>query len=310
MLGAIIGDIIGSRFERHNIKSKDFQLFTPDCRPTDDSIMTLAVAQALLSWRIPNKWPGDIFPISPAILREPFTLGGGPFLLEDLTKLAELTVSSMQELGRKYPYAGYGGHFGVWLGMENPRPYNSFGNGAAMRVSPCADVAHTVAHTLEEAKKVSETVTAVTHNHPEGIKGAEATTVAIFMAHERRSKDEIRRVISRDYYPLDFTLDEIRPKYQFDVTCQGTVPQAIMAFLEATDFEDAIRNAISIGGDSDTLAAITGSIAEAYYGIPQDIRSQAMQYLDETQKGILNGFEFDNALQNFFLTISARLGSL
>ena len=126
------------------------------------------------------------------------------------------------------------------------------------------------------------------------------------MAHERRSKDEIRRVISRDYYPLDFTLDEIRPKYQFDVTCQGTVPQAMMAFLEATDFEDAIRNAISIGGDSDTLAAITGSIAEAYYGIPQDIRSQAMQYLDETQKGILNGFEFDI----FLLTISARLGSL
>lgn len=297
MIGAIIGDIIGSVYEANNVKSKDFPLFSKDCRPTDDSIMTLAVAEALFSWKVSPKVSINIADVSdPFIWRNTFLLDRRPFLLEEnLTKLAELTVLSMQRLGRKYPNAGYGGHFGVWLGMENPYPYNSFGNGAAMRVSPCADGAHT----LEEAKKVSETVTAVTHNHPEGIKGAEATTVAIFMAHERRSKDEIRRIISRDYYPLDFTLDEIRPRYQFDVTCQGTVPQAIMAFLEATGFEDAIRNAISIGGDSDTLAAITGSIAEAYYGIPQDIRSQAMQYLDETQRDILNRFELHNSYPEY-----------
>lgn len=197
----------------------------------------------------------------------------------------------MRELGRRYPHAGYGGSFITWLRVQEPRPYYSFGNGAAMRVSPCAYGAHT----LKEAKKVSRAVTAVTHDHPEGIKGAEATTVAIFMARERRSKEDIRQLISRDYYPLNFTLDEIRPTYEFDVTCQGTVPQAIVAFLESTGFEDAIRNAISLGGDSDTLAAITGSIAEAYYGIPDDIRGQALQYLDKTQKEILNRFESRNA---------------
>lgn len=257
MLGAIIGDIVGSRFERHNIKSKDFTLFTPDCKPTDDSVMTLAVAKAILSCD------------------------------GDYSRLADQTVAYMQELGRRYPNAGYGGHFKQWLKDRHPQPYNSYGNGSAMRVSPCAYAGKTP----DEVKELSKIVSCVTHNHPEGIKGAEAVAVAIFMARSGSTKEDIRDAVNENYYPMNFTLDEIRPKYRFDVSCQGSVPQAIMAFLESTDFEDAIRNAVSIGGDSDTIAAIAGSIAEAYYGIPADIRDHAVQYLDEVQRDILNGFE-------------------
>lgn len=257
MLGAIIGDVVGSRFEHHNIKSKEFMLFTPKCRVTDDSVMTLAVAQALLDYE------------------------------GDYSNLSAQTVACMQELGRYYLHAGYGGHFKLWLQAEDPRPYNSFGNGAAMRVSPCAHAAKT----LEEAKELTKLVTEVSHNHPEGLKGAEATTVAIFMALHGSSKDEIRETIFRDYYPLNFTLDEIRPGYGFDVTCQGSVPQAIVSFLESTNFEDAIRNAISIGGDSDTIAAITGSIAEAYYGIPDEMVDIVFDYLDEPLFDIITAFQ-------------------
>lgn len=257
MLGAIIGDIVGSRFEWDNHKSKDFKLFTRDCEPTDDSVMTLAVAKAIL------------------------TCDG------DYSKLADQAVMCMQELGRRYPDAGYGGHFRHWLRQEHPQPYNSYGNGSAMRVSPCAYAAGT----LDEATALATVVTDVSHNHPEGIKGAEATTAAIFLALHGSSIAEIRDHINKNYYPMNFTLDEVRPEYDFDVSCQGSVPQAIMAFLESTDFEDAIRNAISIGGDSDTIAAITGSIAEAYYGVPANIRSQVVPYLDEFQTDILNGFE-------------------
>ena len=259
MFGAIIGDVAGSRFEWNNIKSKIFSFFDPVCRPTDDSIMTLAIAKAILAYD------------------------------GDFSNLSDQAVQCMQELGRRYPDVGYGGRFRQWLSQAQPKPYNSFGNGSAMRVSPCVYVASTI----EDAKALSKTVTEVTHNHPEGIKGAEATTVSIFMALHGSSKEEIREVIEKDYYKLDFTLDQIRPTYTFDVTCQGSVPQAIEAFLESTDFEDAIRNAISIGGDSDTLAAIAGSIAEAYYGIPESIRSQAIQYLDSVQIDILNRFEVD-----------------
>lgn len=257
MLGAIIGDIVGSRFEWHNIKSKDFPLFVPKCRPTDDSIMTLAIAQAILS------------------------CGG------DRTALAEKSVASMQELGRRYPYAGYGRWFLQWLLAQDPKPYGSYGNGAAMRVSPCAYAADT----LDEAKALSKAVTAVTHDHPEGIKGAEAVVAAVFLALHGSSIAEIRQHISENYYPMNFTLDEIRSTYCFDVTCQGSVPQAITAFLESISFEDAIRNAISIGGDSDTIAAITGGIAEAYYGIPETLQKQVLPYLDQTQQDILNRFE-------------------
>ena len=249
MLGAIIGDTVGSRFEWHNHRSKDFDFLTYKCEPTDDSIMTLAIAKAIL------KSDGDV------------------------NKLSDLAVRYMQQLGRLYPDAGYGGAFQKWIRSNNPKPYNSFGNGAAMRGS------------MNEAKAMSKAVTKVTHNHPEGLKGAEATTVAIFMALHGKSMLEIRDYIDKNYYPMNFTLDGIRDSYQFNETCQDTVPQAMMAFFESTGFEDAIRNAISIGGDSDTLAAITGGIAEAYYGIPSEIRKHELTFLDERLLTILVEFE-------------------
>ncbi len=259
MLGAIIGDIAGSRFEWDSIKTKEFELLTArgHCRPTDDSIMSLAVAKAILDCK------GDY---------------------EQLEKNA---ISCMQALGRKYPDAGYGGRFRQWIYYDDPQPYRSFGNGAAMRVSPCGFAASS----LDEAISLARAVTKVTHNHPEGIKAAEATAAAIFLARSGKSISEIRDYIESNYYQIDFTLDSIRPTYAFDVTCQGSVPQAFEAFYESTGFEDAIRNAISIGGDSDTIAAITGGMAEAYYGIPADLRKHALTFLDKTQLGILNAFE-------------------
>lgn len=257
MLGAIVGDIVGSRFEWNNIKSKEFDFLTYKCFATDDSIMSLAIAQAILDCS------------------------------GDYRKLGAAAVTRMQEIGRPYPSCGFGGMFYQWVYSDNPQPYSSFGNGAAMRVSACGFAARS----LEEAISLSRAVTEVTHNHPEGIKGAEATAVAIYMAREGKSILEIRDYIDKHYYPMDFTLDGIRDTYEFNETCQNTVPQAIMAFLESTDFEDAIRNAISIGGDSDTLAAITGGIAEAYYGIPTDIRKHALTFLDERLMKILVDFE-------------------
>ncbi len=257
MLGAIIGDIVGSRFEWHNHKSKNFELFHNRCEPTDDSIMTLAIANAILHCK------------------------------EDYSVLSQVAIHEMQRLGKKYPYSGYGGSFRAWLYDPNPQPYNSWGNGSAMRVSPCAYAANS----LHEAIRLSAAVTAVTHNHPEGIKGAEATTVAIYMALHGSSMQDIKGHITQHYYPIDFKLDDIRDSYEFDVSCHGTLPPALAAFFESTDFEDAIRNAISVGGDSDTIAAITGSIAGAYYGIPEVIRNQALAYLDETQLTILFAFE-------------------
>jgi type I restriction enzyme M protein len=183
----------------------------------------------------------------------------------------------LRQIGQDYPACGFGGMFYQWIFTDNPKPYNSFGNGAGMRVSP----AGFAANNLKQAVSLSRAVTAVTHNHPEGIKGAEAVAVAIFLARTGHTKDEIKRKISESYYPLDFTADEIRPTYEFNETCQGTVPQAIVCFLESESFEDAIRTAVSIGGDSDTLAAITGGIAEAYYGIPEDFQDTAMTYLNE-----------------------------
>ncbi len=243
MLGAIIGDMVGSIYEFDNRRSKDFPLFGRGCYPTDDSIMTIAVAKAILE----NDGEGE--------------------------GLSEKTVEWMQRIGRQYPNCGYGGRFRDWMYDDDPKPYRSFGNGAAMRIAACG----WAGNSPEEVKRLSYAVTAVTHDHPEGIKGAEATACAIFLARTGRSKDEIRSVIVENYYKLDFTLDEIRSTYEFNETCQETVPQAIEAFLESESFEDAIRNAISVGGDSDTLAAITGSIAEAFYGIPDDLRTQAIK---------------------------------
>ena len=265
MIGAIIGDIVGSRFEWNNIKTKEFDLFHEKCFVTDDSIMSLAVAKAILTAK------------------------------EDFSDLSQKAVEHMQRMGRPYPNCGFGGSFYFWIYSDDPKPYYSFGNGAAMRVSACGFAARS----LEEAKMLSCAVTEVTHNHPEGIKGAEATAVAIYLAKTWHTIPEIRAYINEHYYPMNFTLDEIRDTYEFNEICQDTVPQAIMAFLESHDFEDAIRNAISIGGDSDTLAAITGGIAEAYYGVPDNIRNKAIEYL-----------KLEKELYEAFLEFEARYPSL
>ena len=263
MIGAIIGDIAGSRFEFANHKGKEFTFLKGakesrhPCRFTDDTVMTLAIAAALMDWKVDG---GD---------------------------LGALAVRQMQEYGRRYPRAGYGGHFHYWLRDDAPQPYNSWGNGSAMRVSACG----WAGRTLDEVKAMSRAVTEVTHNHPEGIKGAEATAVATFLARTGTPMDDIKAVVVRDYYPLDFTLDEIRPTYEFDVSCQGSVPQALEAFFESTSFEDAIRNAISIGGDSDTIGAICGAVAGAYYGVPADIREKTECFLDPFLVETLHKFE-------------------
>lgn len=257
MLGAIIGDIAGSRFERHNIKTKEFDLLTHKCKVTDDSVMSLAIAKAIL---LCNK---------------------------KYDTLSEVSIKCMQDLGRKHPHAGYGGHFSRWLLQNDPQPYNSWGNGSAMRVSSCGHAASSLNEAIDLARKV----TMVSHNHPEGIKGAEAVAVAIYMARTGSNLLEIQDYINRNYYKIDFKLDDIREKYDFDVSCQGSVPQALEAFFESTCFEDTIRNAISIGGDCDTIAAIAGSVAEAYYGIPTDIRAHAMSFLDDELLKILTDFE-------------------
>ena len=257
MLGAIIGDIVGSRFEFHNRKRKDFELLAPGCRPTDDSVMILAVAEALM--------------------------GGWA----DEAELSRRAVESMQRLGRRYPDCGFGGMFERWIHSGDPRPYGSYGNGAAMRVSPVGFYARSE----DEVKRLSRAVTAVSHDHPEGLRGAEAAAMAIHLARNGADREQIRARIERDYYRIDFTLDEIRPSYRFDVSCQGSVPQALEAFFESESFEDAIRSAVSIGGDSDTIAAIAGGVAGAYYGVPHAIREQAEGYLDERLLGILTEFE-------------------
>lgn len=257
MIGAIIGDIVGSRFEWNNHCSKEFDLLPCQCFFTDDSVMSLAVCDALMQCQ------------------------------SDFSGLGGQAVRSMRKIGRPYPDCGYGASFHQWMYADDPKPYNSFGNGAAMRVSGCGYAARS----LEEAKALSKAVTEVTHNHPEGIKGAEATAVAVFLARTGKSLEEIREHITKNYYPIDFTMDSIRGFYQFNETCQDTVPQALEAFFESAGFEDAIRNAISIGGDSDTLAAITGSVAEAYYGTPDHIRQKALTFLDERLLKILMDFE-------------------
>ena len=275
MLGAITGDIIGSIYEHNNIKTKKFDLFTDKNRFTDDTVMTFAVAEALMN-------------------------GGGD----------ENFIRFMKRYGLLYPRAGYGGTFVRWLASDTTEPYNSWGNGSAMRVSSCGWIAN-LDIPIEEGLKLTEDLAKksaeVTHNHPEGIKGAQATAVSIFFMRHGKSKNAIKEYKDKlkDYikdrfeYDLDFTIDEIRPIYRFDVSCQGSVPPAIVSFLESENFEDAIRNAISIGGDSDTIGAITGSIAEAAYGIPEDIKEKAMSYLDGRLKGVYeNWIKFVESLGN------------
>ena len=259
MIGAIVGDVAGSRFEWHNHKSKDFELLTKEggCRPTDDSVMTLAVAAALLEAE------------------------------GDADALGACAVRQMQRFGRAYPRAGYGGSFRRWLASDDPRPYGSWGNGAAMRVSPCG----WAARTLDEAVRFADAVTAVTHDHPEALKAAEAVSSAIFLARQGMGLDEIRAFTAERYYAVDFTPDDVRDGYAFDVSCQGSVPQAFSALFCAMSFEDAVRNAVSIGGDSDTIAAIAGSMAEPLFGVPETIRERAESFLDPLQLETLRSFE-------------------
>ncbi len=241
MLGAIAGDIIGSVYEHHPIKTKAFPLFHPQCRFTDDSVLTIAIAKAILDDRNYTK----------AVL----------------------------EIGRKYPHAGYGGSFIRWLHSTPPKPYNSWGNGAAMRVSPVGFAFDSVETVLKEAARTAE----ISHNHPEGVKGAQATALSVYLARTRKDKPLIRKEVTERFgYDLDRAVEDIRPYYEFDISCQGTVPEAIIAFLDSDSYEDAVRNAVSLGGDSDTLACITGGIAEAYYcPVSSDIRNMVKKSLTE-----------------------------
>ena len=250
MIGAIAGDIIGSVHEFGRTKSKEFPLFVPGSTYTDDSVLTAAIAQAILT-------DGDY-------------------------------EKAVRDIGRRYPHAGYGGFFRGWLHSADPKPYNSWGNGSAMRVSPVGFAFDTADDVLREAARTA----AFTHNHPEGIKGAQATALAIYLARTEWDKDLIRREIaSRFGYDLDRTCDDIRPTYGFDESCQRTVPEAVIAFLDSESYVDAIRNAISLGGDSDTLACITGGIAEAFYGpVPTEIRTMAAEILPADLWGITQDF--------------------
>lgn len=246
MIGALTGDIIGSVYEWHNIKTKRFKLFSPRCEFTDDSVLTVALAEAILN--------------------------------------GEDYVILMKRYYRRHPDGGYGEAFQEWACSASNRPYNSWGNGSAMRISPVGFAFNSLKDVLDNAKKF----TVVTHNHPEGIKGAQATAAAIFMGRSGKKKKEIKQYIEDAFgYDLSESLDEIRPKYGYDVSCQGTVPPAIRAFLESRDFEDAIRNAVSVGGDSDTLACITGGIAQGYYdGVPKPISEKVMSILDDSLRAI------------------------
>ena len=253
MKGAIIGDIVGSIYEWHNIKTKDFPLFAPNCFFTDDSIMTLAVGRAFLNCTDEADFPEEL-------------------------------VYQMRLFGHMYPHGGYGGRFKQWLRAEDPHPYNSFGNGAAMRCSP----AGMIASSLEEAEDLGQRTAEVTHNHPEGIKAARVTAGLVYLGRKGRSMDELRAYAGAVYEIP--TCDAIRSWYEFDETCQGTMPAVFAAFFDSTGFEDAIRNAISVGGDSDTIAAITGSIAEGYYGVPDALWKQARQFLPIRLDNVVRAF--------------------
>lgn len=260
MLGAITGDIIGSRFEfdRGN-KSKDFELFTPECDYTDDTVMTIAVAEALLD--------------------------SGKDADEKTIK--RNLIKSMKKWGQKYPYAGYGQRFIGWVLSDDPKPYGSYGNGSGMRVSSVGWLYDTIERTREVARWTAD----VTHNHPEGIKGAESVAAAIFMARNYASKEEIEKYIKDEFgYDLSRTLDDIRPTYEHVEDCMHTMPEAFECFLESESYEDCIRNVMYIGGDTDTLGAIAGAIAEAYWGVPDEIKDKADGYMPDEFKQVLSRF--------------------
>ena len=255
MLGAVAGDIIGSRYEYRNDRRYDFELLTDGSFFTDDTVMTLAVA----------RW-----------------------LMQSETLSPDDLIESMSELGRKYPDAGYGPGFKNWLWSDVHKPYNSYGNGSAMRVSPVA----LYARNLNEALELAYITAAVSHNHPEGIKGAQATAAAIYMAKSGYSKSQIRELISVMFgYNLYRTIDEIRPTYEWNDICQQSVPESIIAFLDGEDFEDVVRLAVSLGGDADTLGAISGSIAACIYSIPEQIAIECEKRLSTDLLKIMRDFE-------------------
>lgn len=254
MLGAVVGDIVGSIYEFDNVKKTDFELFTSGSRFTDDTVMTLAVAL---------------------------------WLTVDDEHSPEKLVNCMRGLGQRYPNAGYGGNFFRWLYCKTPRPYGSYGNGSGMRVSPVG----LYAVTLEEALGLAETTARVTHDHPEGIKGAQAVAACMFMCRAGHSKKEIKEYVEKTFgYDLDRTIDAIRPGYTFDVSCQGSVPEAIIAFLEGDSFEEVVRLAVSIGGDSDTIACMAGAIASCLYTIPLDIAGRCDDALTDELREIKDDF--------------------
>ncbi len=264
MIGAILGDIIGSPYEFDlGDKTKDFPLFSKRSRFTDDTVMTLAVARAFMD--------------------------AGPDA--DDGTIRQIIVRSMRELAKRYPRSGYGGRFRWWLTDPDPQPYNSWGNGSAMRVSSAAWLFHDLDSVLRAAKLSAE----VTHNHSEGIKGAQATAAAIFLARTDHSKAEIKQYIEKTFdYDLSRTCDEIRPAYRHVESCQETVPEAIIAFLEGESFEDVIRTAVSLGGDCDTLTAIAGSIAEGFYGVPEELEKECLARLPEDLRGIAERFHAEH----------------
>jgi ADP-ribosylglycohydrolase len=258
MIGAISGDVIGSVYEHRPIKSKEFALFENRSRFTDDTVLTVAIADAIL---------GD-----------------------------HSYVESLKRYTRKYPHAGFGGYFWQWAHSDRQEPYNSWGNGSAMRVSPVGYAFDSIERVLTEAERTA----AVTHNHPEGVKGAQATALAVYLARQNVDKDEIRfELQSRFGYDLKRHIDQIRPGYSFDVSCQGSVPEALLSFLEASDYEDAIRNAISLGGDSDTLACIAGAVAAPFYGgVPTHIEEQTRKLLPQEFLDVIEAFNQQYPVQS------------
>lgn len=257
ILGAIIGDIVGSRFELNNNKNgKQFEFLNKFCRFTDDTTMTLAVAKAFLDSN------------------------------SDYSDLKDNVIKSMVELGKKYPNCGYGPSFCRWINSETHEPYKSYGNGSAMRISSVG----VIAKDIDEIKKFTTVITNVSHNHPDSINGSEVVAIAIYMSLKGKDKEEIKQYIENNYFKInDLKINEMKPR-DFHINCVETVKQALSSFMESTDFEDAIRNAISLGGDSDTLASITGGIASAYYGIPDEINNEALKYLDDYLIDIHNRF--------------------
>jgi ADP-ribosylglycohydrolase len=264
MIGAIIGDVIGSVFEWHNVKTTEFKLFSRESKFTDDTVMTIAVADALLSKQT---------------FKNP---------IKDALESRTTYIAKLKQYGHRYPNVGYGNMFNDWLKESSPKPYKSYGNGSAMRVSSIGFAFDTLEEVLKESKRSAK----ITHNHRDGIKGAQAVATAVFFAKNGESKDSIKHRLENMFkYNLSRKLDEIRPKYMFDSSCQGSVPEAIIAFLESEHFEDAIRKAISLGGDSDTIACITGAVAQAYYNkIPTEIIDDTFFRLDIGMKTIIRQF--------------------